>query len=88
MVNAVNGIVSTVFKLAVVCLLVGLVLSFFDIDPVGLLRSFPDAIQSVFRAAVDAIRWAVPYILVGAVIVVPIWLVLFLLRLVRTRGRT
>jgi hypothetical protein len=83
-----HGFVSTVIKLALICLGVGLVLSFFDIDPVGLLRNFPQAIRSVFDVVVNMIRWAVPYVLLGAVVVVPVWLVLFLLRMARDkRGR-
>ena len=83
--GAVHGLVSTVVKLALVCLGVGLVLAFFDIDPVGLMRNFPQAIQSVFAVVAEMIRWAVPYILLGAVVVVPIWLIFFLLRLARDR---
>jgi len=84
---AMHGFVSTVVKLALVCLAVGLVLAFFDIDPVQLMRNFPQAIQSVFAVVADLFRWAVPYILLGAVVVVPIWLVFFLLRVARSRHR-
>ncbi len=79
------GIVSTVIKLALVCLGVGLILAFFDVDPVQLLQNFPRAIRSAFQVVVDMIRWAVPYITLGAVVVLPIWLIFFLLRLLRNR---
>ncbi len=79
------GIVSTLIKLALVCLGVGLVLAFFDVDPVRLLHNFPNVIRSAFRVVVDMIRWAVPYITLGAVVVVPIWLIFFALRLLRNR---
>jgi hypothetical protein len=84
-VGGVPGIVSTVIKLALVCLGVGLVLAFFDVDPVKLLHNFPQALRSAFQVVVDMIRWAVPYITLGAVVVVPIWLVVVLLRLLRNR---
>lgn len=81
----VHGFVSTVIKLALICLGVGLILAFFDIDPVSLMRNFPQAIQSVFEVVANMIRWAVPYILLGAVVVVPIWLIFFLLRMARNK---
>ena len=84
-VRIVPGFVSTIVKLALVCLFVGFLLAFFDIDPVALMHNFPDAIQSVFEVVADLIRWAVPYVLLGAVVVVPIWLVFFLLRVARGR---
>lgn len=84
-VGSVPGIVSTLIKLALVCLGVGLILAFFDVDPVQLLHNFPNAIRSAFQVVVDMIRWAVPYITLGAVVVVPIWLVVFALRLLRNR---
>ena len=80
-----RGVVSTVIKLALICLGVGLILAFFDVDPVRLMHNFPQAIRSVFYAVVDMIRWAVPYITLGAVVVVPIWLVVILLRVMRNR---
>lgn len=83
--NAVPGFVSTIVKLALVCLFVGFLLVFFGIDPVALMQNFPEAIQSIFEVVADLIRWAVPYIMLGAVVVIPIWLVFFLLRVARGR---
>jgi len=81
----VHGLVSTVIKLALICLGVGLILAFFDIDPVQLMHNFPQVFRSIFEVVVDMIRWAVPYITLGAVVVVPIWLVVVLLRVLRNR---
>ena len=80
-----NNFFLTIVQLALVCLFVGFLLAFFDIDPVALMHNFPDAIQSVFEVVADLIRWAIPYVILGAVVVVPIWLVFFLLRLARGR---
>jgi len=49
------------------------------------MNNFPEAIQSIFEVVADLIGWAAPYILLGAVVVVPIWLVFFLLRLAKGR---
>jgi hypothetical protein len=34
---------------------------------------------------VDALEWAVPFVLIGAVVVIPIWLILVALRMARRR---
>lgn len=80
-----HGLVSTLIKLALICLGVGLILAFFDVDPVQLMHNFPRVVRSIFEVVVDMIRWAVPYITLGAVVVVPIWLVVVLLRVLRNR---
>lgn len=80
-----HGVVSTVVRLALICLAVGLILAFLDVDPVGLMRNFPEAVQALFEVLADMIGWAAPYVVLGAVVVVPIWLVLFLLRMARRR---
>ena len=75
-----NGIVSTVLKLALACFVVGLVLHFFDIDPIRLMRNLPDTVYAVFELLLGWIRSAVPYIMLGAIVVIPIWLIRVLLR--------
>lgn len=75
----------TLFRLLLASFAVGIVLSLFDIRPDELLRSLGDVAHDLFTAAVDALRWAVPYILLGAAIVAPIWLVLVVWRAIRGR---
>jgi hypothetical protein len=77
---------STLVKLAVVSLVVGLLLRFFDITPARLLESFGETVRDIFTLAVDAVSWAVPYILIGAVVVVPIWVVMTILRVSKKRS--
>jgi len=33
----------------------------------------------------DAVEWAVPFVLIGAVVVIPIWLILAAIRIARRR---
>lgn len=77
--------VSTVVKLALACFLVGLLLNFFDIDPVNLMKNLPDTVYAVFDLLLGWIRRAVPYIMLGAIVVIPIWLIRVLLRAARNR---
>lgn len=80
-----NGIVSTLVKLALACFLVGLLLNFFDIDPVRLMQNLPDTVYAVFDLLLGWTRRAVPYIMLGAIVVVPIWLIRVLLRAARRK---
>ena len=75
----------TLFRLLLASFAVGVVLTVFDIRPEALLRDLDDYAYSIFKAVVEAVRWAIPYILIGAVIVAPIWLAMTLWRAVRRK---
>jgi hypothetical protein len=66
----------------VLCLLVGLFLTHLGISARGILTDTWRTILSVGQLMGDLIMWAVPYTLLGAVIVVP----LLLIGLVAKRG--
>ena len=70
-------------RLVVLSLLVGLVLSLFDISPLNALASISRTAADIFRAIVDALAWALPYVIAGAIIVVPIWAVWRLVNVMR-----
>ena len=82
-----GNIGSTVVKLFVVSLLVGMAMSFFDLSPRALLERLGGTAQEIFEIGVGAVEWAVPYVLLGAVVVVPIWIVVRLLKALRGRSR-
>ena len=75
----------TLFRLLLASFAVGVVLTVFDIRPEEVLRNLDAAAHRVFTAAVEAVSWAVPYILIGAVIVAPVWLVMTLWKAIRRR---
>ena len=81
-----NTATGVIVKLLVVSLLVGLALSFFDVSPEQLLASFGDTVKRIFEVMVSMVKWTVPYMLIGAVVVVPIWLIIVGVRFVRQRG--
>lgn len=78
---------STIFKLAVICFVVGWVLVQFDITPEAIFDNFGDTVLKVYETARDALEWSAGYIVIGAVIVVPIWLISILFGALKTRGR-
>ncbi|MEE8333738.1 MAG: DUF6460 domain-containing protein [Alphaproteobacteria bacterium] len=78
---------STVVKLAVISLLVGMVLAFFDITPQRLLENLGSTVIEIYRLILRFLRWALEYILIGAVVVLPIWLALYLVRVARKKAK-
>ena len=64
-------------------LIVGLGLSFFDINPMGILNDTWDTILAVVALFNGIVDWALPYVLVGAIVVVPLALIGALLRYLR-----
>ena len=67
---------SLIWKLIVASLCVGLLLSFFNIDPVELINDVPETLGKIIDVILDVINWAGKYILLGAIIVIPIWFLL------------
>ena len=77
--------VKTTLKLLLACLLVGMVLSFIDFNALEVLRSAGQAMHFVVERGSEISGWAISYILLGAVVVLPIWLIKFGLK--RLKGR-
>lgn len=67
-------------RLAVVSILVGLLLSLFGITPRNFFRVLDDFARSIYDMGFGAIQWLLDYMVLGAMLVVPIWLILRLLR--------
>jgi len=74
---------SVLVRLILLSILVGVILSAIGLDPFDIWRSIERLVRSIWNMGWDAIDWAWRYFLLGAVIVVPIWL---LVRLAK-RGR-
>ena len=75
----------TLLRLFFYSLVLGLVLSALNVSPESLLGTIGGTVESMFNVVVNAVEWAVPFVLIGAVVVVPIWLVMSVLRFVRRR---
>ncbi|MGE5540386.1 MAG: DUF6460 domain-containing protein [Gemmatimonas sp.] len=75
----------TVFNLLLASLAVGLIMRWFHLTPRSLLAHFGESVEQAFDALVRFAGWAIDYVLVGAIVVVPIWLVALLLK--RLQGR-
>lgn len=75
----------TLLRLFFYSLILGLVLSALSISPESMLGAIGGTVERIFRVVVDAVEWAVPYVLIGAVVVVPIWFIMAALRYMRRR---
>lgn len=71
---------STLFKIAVISLLVGAGLSFVNITAQDILGSVGMSPLELWIYLLEFRDWAIPNMILGAFIVVPIWLVIYLIR--------
>jgi hypothetical protein len=67
-------------KLILLSILIGVVLSALGLDPLNIFSSLQRLIRDVWNMGFDAVRWLWQYFLLGAVIVIPVWLILRLVR--------
>jgi len=68
-------------RLLFVSLIVGAFLMWLDIRPSDIFRGLFQFINRIWSLGFDAIREVLDYVLVGAVIVIPVWLALRLLNM-------
>ena len=73
-----SNILGTVLKILIASLILGFILKFFEINPKDLLLNFGETVQKAFSWAGEFVAGSMEYVLLGAVIVVPVWLIVFL----------
>lgn len=71
---------SLVLKILLASLLVGVALSSLNITASQVLQDFGMTPDRIMNYARRGFHWALPHIILGALITVPIWLVMYLLR--------
>jgi hypothetical protein len=72
-------------RLVLLSILVGVILHVLGFDPWNILPSLQRFVVGIWDMGFDAVRWLWRIFLLGAIIVIPIWLII---RLVKTpRGR-
>jgi hypothetical protein len=62
-------------RLILVSVLVGVVLSVLGLDPWNIIDSVERLFRHIWNMGFDAVRWLWRYFLLGAVIVIPIWII-------------
>jgi len=72
-------------RLVLVSVLVGVILSALGLDPFDIVRSIERLVRSIWEMGFDAFRWLWRYFLLGAVIVIPIWIIVRIVNAPRGR---
>jgi len=76
---------SVIFRLLLLSILVGVILEVLGLDPLNIIASLRTLAQRVWDMGFEAVRWLARYLVLGAVIVLPIWLIVRLVRAPRER---
>jgi hypothetical protein len=70
----------TVVKVLVASLIVGTILAHFGLTPDELMRTTGLSTERLEELARAGLAWALPNLLLGALVIVPVWFLLYLFR--------
>jgi hypothetical protein len=76
---------SVIFRLVLLSILIGVILKVLGLDPFNILRSIEDLVRAIWNMGFDAVLWLWRYFLLGAVIVIPIWLIMRMMNAAKRR---
>jgi hypothetical protein len=75
---------SVAVRIILLSILVGVILSAIGLDPRDIWQSLERLVRSVWNMGWDAVVWAWRYFLLGAAIVIPIWILVRVAKAGRT----
>ena len=75
-----HPLIRTLVKVAVASLIVGTILTHFGITPERLIKETGLSYERIEELARRGLSWAGPNLLVGAMVILPVWFVLYLFR--------
>ena len=78
---------AVILRLVLLSILVGVVLAAIGFDPWNIIHSIRRLFETIWNMGWDAVSWLWRYFLLGAVLVIPIWILLRLAKVPRPRGR-
>lgn len=73
-------IFATFIKIVVASLVVGVLLSYLEITPQQVLLEFGVTPERVVLFLERGFNWAVPHLILGSIVIVPVWLIIYLFR--------
>lgn len=65
----------TIVKLALACVAVGILLAIFGVNPYSIWENFLATALKIWDMGFDLVDWSLKYLLLGAIIVIPVWLI-------------
>jgi hypothetical protein len=80
-----HGFLRTSVKLTIASLIVGTIMAHFGITPEQLMREFGLSQERVMELARAGMTWALPNLILGSLVIVPVWFMIFLFRPPRPR---
>ncbi|MEZ5898052.1 MAG: DUF6460 domain-containing protein [Hyphomicrobium sp.] len=75
--------VAVLIRLILISVLTGIVLSAFGLTPANFFQTLDDFARWLYDLGFFSLEWLLQYLVLGAMVVVPIW---FIARLLRSRG--
>jgi hypothetical protein len=76
---------SVIVRLVLLSIIIGVILQALGLDPWNIFESLGRLVLRVWDMGFDAVRWLWRYLLLGAIVVVPIWLIVRLMRVAKGR---
>ncbi len=73
-------LLSTLAKIAIASILTGVVLEKLDLSAEQILAELGMTPESVMTMVENGLTWAVPHLILGSMVIVPVWLVVYLFR--------
>ena len=71
---------AVILKLVIISIVTGIVLHAFGINPADLLTRIPEVIRAISEFGWGWVQRALEYFILGAIIVIPIWVIVRLLK--------
>ena len=82
-----HPLIRMVVKVAIASLIVGTILAHFGITAEQLIKEFGLSFERIEELARRGVAWALPNLLLGAMVIVPVWFLLYLFRPPRSSDR-
>ena len=74
-----------IVRLILLSIVIGVLLAALGVDPWNIWRSLESLARRIMNMGFEAVEWILRYFLLGAVIVIPIWVIVRLFRMMRGR---
>jgi hypothetical protein len=73
-------LISAILKIAIASLMAGAALSALNISAADLLQDIGLTPEKIFKLMQQVAEWAIPNLVLGSLVVIPVWLVAYLFR--------
>ena len=82
----VHGFLWTLIKITIASLVVGTIMAHFGITPDHLMRELGLTQERAMELVQRGLTWALPNLVLGSLVIVPVWFLIFLFRPPRPRS--